>query len=1150
MGLLGNVRNKLDKLVPRLRSQSDDRESVARGSSAESSVKAPGGSSAPLDCTSTKSKAKQSEFALQSSHEGFYDTDKQEKDKARSYSGQGAFGTEQRISRNPASSQSQDDQLARALGTRAATLHTATDAGAGSKLFEGDHGPLTPSDVGGALMYGSSSSQSGQPGSMSTNTSLDSRASPKQVSNPSSGRSSFVQERSSLDMLTKSMFDGTGFGGTEIVPEPLQEYLSALAVLPQDVPVPMTLLQRLWDLDSPFAAEGVTHQLERCGVMRTAQLDDGSTWALPSPMVLQFLWESEAGKLASQHKALLDGYTDNARISVMEIPNDGYILNAIGHHLVGAKQLTDLRQLLMDPAWLEQKLHAFGVASIVADYRRLLQVVQDSSVKLMLQALQMSMGACVAHPRVTMLWPQMLSRLAAVARNSELKDWYDRHCQRYVEYASGRVGRHLVHLLARSATLEQAGGLHRMTLRGHKGPVLKVLICPSGQDVITVSTDGTLQVWDMDIGDCVMQLGNGREAYTTAQVAPFGNLCIAGTESGACHVWDLANGTLRTTLVGHQGKVTALAVDQQGVRVVTASADRCARVWNLHTGRCEQVLVGHGGAVFTEVGMVCDVALSADGILAATASDDFSVKIWELDDQECLHTLQGHSGWVVSCKFIGSTYQIITGSHDHTARIWDAWKGQCLHVLEGHTGRINKVVVNGAGTRATTCSDDFTARVWDTGSGHCVSVLRGHGGWVNSAALTREGGHVVTVSGDHLGIVWNADTGACINALEGHSDDVWSITLTSRGRFAVTASQDATAKVWDLHADALMKPESHSGKVTVLAATPDGRLVMSSGSDCVLRCWDAASGRCLYSKKGHKTSVPWLACTSDGVMAITASGDRRVCVWQLSDGSCSAKLAEQLGSRVKSYAFDGAGRLAAVVLFDSTLSVWDLDSGECVSQIIKRAERDASRTHSSAVNAVYMSSDGCTAVTVSKDSTARIWDVASGTCRMVLSGHTDGIVAAALSADERMLVTVSFDTTARLWDLSTGTCTAVLSHPAGVASAMFSPDGQYLVTTSEPHTGWLWRVSDAMCISALPDHKGQISGLAFSPDSRFMATVSQDCTARVWRCETGALHAMFMADATLNCVVFAGHGDGENCLVLGDAGGRVHFLDFPLSLQA
>lgn len=40
-------------------------------------------------------------------------------------------------------------------------------------------------------------------------------------------------------------------------------------------------------------------------------------------------------------------------------------------------------------------------------------------------------------------------------------------------------------LMPKTASLEQAGGLHRMVLRGHSGPIQKVLLTPGGTDVVT-----------------------------------------------------------------------------------------------------------------------------------------------------------------------------------------------------------------------------------------------------------------------------------------------------------------------------------------------------------------------------------------------------------------------------------------------------------------------------------------------------------------------------------------------------------------------------------------------------------------------------------------------------------------------------------------
>lgn len=69
------------------------------------------------------------------------------------------------------------------------------------------------------------------------------------------------------------------------------------------------------------------------------------------------------------------------------------------------------------------------------------------------------------------------------------------------------AGGHLLHLLPSTASLEQAGGLNRMTLRGHTAPVRKVVISPNGRDVITVSEDGTAQVWSETVRTTVTMPG-------------------------------------------------------------------------------------------------------------------------------------------------------------------------------------------------------------------------------------------------------------------------------------------------------------------------------------------------------------------------------------------------------------------------------------------------------------------------------------------------------------------------------------------------------------------------------------------------------------------------------------------------------------------
>lgn len=42
----------------------------------------------------------------------------------------------------------------------------------------------------------------------------------------------------------------------------------------------------------------------------------------------------------------------------------------MAHHTLGAGRPGDLRRLLLEPTWVESKLHAYGVAAVTSDFRR------------------------------------------------------------------------------------------------------------------------------------------------------------------------------------------------------------------------------------------------------------------------------------------------------------------------------------------------------------------------------------------------------------------------------------------------------------------------------------------------------------------------------------------------------------------------------------------------------------------------------------------------------------------------------------------------------------------------------------------------------------------------------------------------------------
>jgi WD40 repeat protein/tRNA A-37 threonylcarbamoyl transferase component Bud32 len=160
--------------------------------------------------------------------------------------------------------------------------------------------------------------------------------------------------------------------------------------------------------------------------------------------------------------------------------------------------------------------------------------------------------------------------------------------------------------------------------------------------------------------------------------------------------------------------------------------------------------------------------------------------------------------------------------------------------------------------------------------------------------------------------------------------------------------------------------------------------------------------------------------------------------------------------------------------------------------------------HTGAVHTAVYSPDGSRIVTSSADSTARIWDAATGRELLTLRGNGQDIRSARFSPDGQRIVTTSYDKTARIWDAATGRPIMVLSgYTVHVHSAVFSPDGQRIVTSSGAGSVSAWDAVSGRQLTEFIGHTDTVPKMAFSPDGGRLATASFDRSARIWDAATG-----------------------------------------------
>ena len=288
---------------------------------------------------------------------------------------------------------------------------------------------------------------------------------------------------------------------------------------------------------------------------------------------------------------------------------------------------------------------------------------------------------------------------------------------------------------------------------------------------------------------------------------------------------------------------------------------------------------------------------------------------------------------------------------------------------------------------------------------------------VADATYSPDGTRIVTASSDHTARIWDAVTGVSLTPEMGHQSGVRVARFSPDGRLVVTASDDNTAQVWDARTGAPHgKPLTHSGPVYSVAFDPTGTRVVTASGAFTAKVWDATTGDSVGPALRDTARVYTAEFSPDGKHIPTFRRKRRATV------GCEN---------------------------------WRTNRRPPASPRLRRS-------------AVY-SPDGTRALTSSSDSTARVWDLSTGTTVGLPMRHTGTILSAAFSANGQRVVTASADSTARVWDAMTGARIGAPLHESQmVLRATFSPDGRRILLATLGQRASVWSAEDRPALATRP----------------------------------------------------------------------------------
>lgn len=348
---------------------------------------------------------------------------------------------------------------------------------------------------------------------------------------------------------------------------------------------------------------------------------------------------------------------------------------------------------------------------------------------------------------------------------------------------------------------------------GHTATVRDVLFTPDERELITVSEDKTIRVWDTLSGEPLRVIrppvGTGDEGRLfAAALSPDGQwLAVGGyraltpSRDHRIYLISLPKNRIERVLKGHTNVIHALAFSQDGKCLASGSSDRTARVWNVADGRCEATLEGHSKQVF-------GVAFSPDARHLATASYDKTGRIWDI-------------------AAIGKTSSLSAANPEAPNQKWEFVE------LGGHDEIVRCVVWSGDGRTVATGSDDESVRLWNA-DGSLRKEFTKLGNHVTTLAFSADSRELlVTRGGPYVGSP--LDDCSLITLATGqerlrftrHTNTVLAATLApKRGWAATSGGNDKETFLWNTSDGAVLQLLASLGRAVCSAAwSSDGSSV-------------------------------------------------------------------------------------------------------------------------------------------------------------------------------------------------------------------------------------------------------------------------------------------------------------------------------------
>ena len=368
-------------------------------------------------------------------------------------------------------------------------------------------------------------------------------------------------------------------------------------------------------------------------------------------------------------------------------------------------------------------------------------------------------------------------------------------------------------LLPCNETLRSYGSAMRHVLQTDRSMVLKLAIHPDSSVFASVSSDGTIAVWDTSTLRSRFELDSHQKTgHGSIAFHPNGRQLVSADGEGYIYIWDLLTGHLVRKFVAHLAAVYEIFYTPDGKHLLSASEDGTVKIWDSTDDTLVNV-VEYPAPVFT-------LAISHDGAMVASLCANVSDP--------------NPNSPSISAGAMNSIY---------------LWRMATLEIEKTFTGR-SSIAFSHDNSSIATLTEDNSIAIYDIATADRIKKLGNpHTRWQklmmavgrNSKLMLHPNKPIIATfdqKDPRAFSLWNIETDELL-LFGTASSDIRSFAFDPSGHTLIAGYEDGTIIQWDLNRPAEDMPtqQIHDKMVVELAALPDGSEVIAAGWDRRISRW-------------------------------------------------------------------------------------------------------------------------------------------------------------------------------------------------------------------------------------------------------------------------------------------------------------------------